>query len=236
MALVALVVALIVGGIYTITWVSGGREEAPTVEGPGSTSRTTPPTPSPPATATPPPVPPAPRVAARPAYRSVLFRLTVPSDVTAEYAQGQDWKRVAGPVVLRVPQGGERACVRVRSVREVAGQRAISPVTRECGVAEQRTVSFVRTPGPCTERINGFTYPCQWYGVVVAGFSSASTPLAQIKARSAADYCTDFDCQPVDVGPGGRGEIPRYFKILRDSGTYLLLVDGVRDRAELFYR
>ena len=115
--------------------------------------------------------------------------------------------------------------------------QAASEVTRGCGRAEPRTAVLVRTPGACTSEANGYTYPCQWYGVRVSGFAPGTAPLARLRPAGDPAWCTAYDdCRSVTVGEDGRGTIEQYFRILTESGTWVLDVDGVQDRAHLFYR
>jgi hypothetical protein len=94
----------------------------------------------------------------------------------------------------------------------------------------------VRTADSCADTINGFDYPCQWYGVVATGFATGTTPLARLRPVDETEYCADFDCQRLSVGEDGRAALTHYFKIFRDSGVYVLDLDGVQTRARLYYR
>jgi serine/threonine protein kinase len=186
------------------------------------------------------PVPPAARPQAR--YRSVTFLVAPPPRVEGvtqqvEYDAGSGWAPARRRLTIPTEQGGDRACIRLRTVASDArGQQQTSATDRACGRAAPRTVRLVRTPDPCSDTINGFDYPCQWYGVVATGFADGATPLARLRPVDEQEYCVDFDCARLTVGDDGKLNEDRYFKIFTDSGVYVLDLDGVQTRARLYYR
>ncbi|WP_435746783.1 hypothetical protein, partial [Nocardioides sp. SYSU DS0663] len=188
------------------------------------------------------PEPDAPTADARPAYRSVRFTVRpprTPDQTTVQVDDGSGWRTLrTSAVAVRTEQGGERACLDARTVvRGEDGRTATSDVARSCGRAEPRTVRLVRTPGECTTVSQGFTYPCQWYGVEVAGFASGSRPRAELRPAEASRFCVQFErCRPVPVNADGRGRIPQWFRVATDSGVWVLSVDGVTTRTRLYYR
>jgi tRNA A-37 threonylcarbamoyl transferase component Bud32 len=187
-------------------------------------------------------VPAAPRARARPGYRSVSFLVAEPRPADGveqqiEVRTGTGWAPAERRLRVPTRQGGDRACVRLRTVaRDTQGQQATSDVSRTCDRAAPRTVRLVRTPGSCSDTINAYTYPCQWYGVVATGFADNATPLARLRPVDQDRYCADFDCQRVPIGDNGRGRLTHYFRIFTDSGVYVLDLDGVTTRARLYYR
>jgi serine/threonine protein kinase len=186
--------------------------------------------------------PAAPVARARPGYRSVAFLLERPDavvgiDQRVEYDDGSGWAPARHRLRVPTEQGGDRTCIRLRTVvHDDQGQAATSEPGRSCGRAAPRTVRLVRTADSCADTINGFDYPCQWYGVVATGFATGATPLARLRPVDETEYCADFDCQRLTVGKDGRASLTHYFKIFRDSGVYVLDLDGVQTRARLYYR
>lgn len=183
------------------------------------------------------PAPAPPTVSARPGYRSVTFAIAgAGATERTEYDAGDGWQPATGRTVeVLTTQGGERACITARTVG--ADPDTTSDEIRACGRARPRTVALVRTPGACTSEANGYTYPCQWYGVRVSGFASRTAPLARLRPADQDRWCVAYDeCRRVRVTADGRGRIDRYFRILTDSGTWVLDVDGVRSRTRLYYR
>jgi hypothetical protein len=240
----AALVAAVAGAVYL---VHAARDDGPGLAGPGPGH--TPSTPISGATATsdgptirPLAVPDAPRARTRPGYRSVSFVVADPRPVDGveqqiEVRTGSGWAPAQQRLRVPTEQGGDRACVSLRTVaRDAEGQQATSEVSRSCDRAAPRTVRLVRTPGSCSDTINGFTYPCQWYGVVATGFADGADPLARLRPVDEGTYCADFDCQRVPVGDDGRGRLTHYFRIFTDSGVYVLDLDGVTTRARLYYR
>ncbi|MDN4173724.1 serine/threonine-protein kinase [Nocardioides sp. SOB77] len=221
----------------------------PTPTGSATTGATDPASPSdsasPSASADAPAAPEAPRVEARGGYRSVSFRIreaTEPGgDVvqTTEYdVRGAGWQSLGDTrFTVDTDQGGERVCVRVRTVAEsAAGGTSTSEVQRDCASSDARVVRLVRTPGPCTTTAQGFTYPCAWYGVEVAGFTSGTRPVPRLTSAQVGEWCEQgVDCVPIPVGQDGRGRVPRLAKVARDEGVVTLVVDGVRVRARVAY-
>ncbi|GGO76330.1 serine/threonine-protein kinase [Nocardioides deserti] len=198
--------------------------------------------PSPSATAATLPAPEAPSVRARSGYRSVGFRIREAPEpggdvvLTTEYNRGQGWQTLGDQrFTVDTGQGGERVCVRVRTVAESAGGgTATSPVQRDCATSRARVVRLVRTPGACTTESQGYTYPCTWYGVEVAGFASGSRPVPRLFSRGVGEWCEEgVDCVPIPVGKDGRGRVARLTKVARDEGLVTLVVDGVRTRARV---
>jgi hypothetical protein len=238
--LVAAAVVVLVAGIALTGWLVARdpADDDPTVT-PGPNGS---PSPSPSRTIEPLATPAAPAVRARPGYRAVAFLLEGPDaaegvDQHVEYDDGSGWAAARHRLRIPTEQGGDRACIRLRTVvRDDQGQEATSEPSRSCGRAAPRTVRLVRTPDSCADTINGFDYPCQWYGVVATGFATGATPLARLRPVDETEYCADFDCQRLTVGEDGRASLTHYFKIFRDSGVYVLDLDGVQTRARLYYR
>jgi hypothetical protein len=239
---VALVAAVALAG-YLVS--SGSDDDPDLTAGPGTdaSSSAADQTPSSAASSvTPLATPPAPDGRARAGYRAVSFVIPRPEPVEGaeqrvEYDAGSGWAPARHRLRVPTEQGGERACIRLRTVvSDDAGRRATSPAGRVCGRAAPRTVRLVRTPGACSDTINGFTYPCQWYGVVATGFADGANPLARLRPVDQDAYCADFDCQRVPIGDHGRGRLTHYFRIFTDSGLYVLDLDGVTTRARLYYR
>ncbi|MDN4162423.1 serine/threonine-protein kinase [Nocardioides abyssi] len=226
---------------------STGDDDEPTAGSPTTpaTSATTEPaSTSPSPTAIDLPAPEAPSVRASSGYRSVAFRVREAAEpggdtvLTTEYDRGEGWQTLNDPrFTVDTGQGGERVCVRVRTVAESASGTATSEVQRDCATSQARVVRLVRTPGACSREYQGFTYPCTWYGVEVAGFASGSRPVPRLTSRGVGEWCDgDVACVPIPVGEDGRGRIPRLTKIARDEGIVTLVVDGVRTRARVTHR
>jgi hypothetical protein len=238
--------ALVAAGARAGYRLSAGSDDAPALTAgatAGAPSATADRTPSSAASSLAPlATPPAPDGRARAGYRAVSFVIARPRPVEGveqrvEYDAGSGWTEARRRLRVPTEQGGERACIRLRTVvSDDAGRQATSPAGRVCGRAAPRTVELVRTPGDCSDTINGFTYPCQWYGVVAAGFASGTSPLARLRPVDDEAFCADFDCERVPVGKDGRGRLTHYFRIFTDSGLYVLDLDGVTTRARLYYR
>lgn len=185
------------------------------------------------------PAPKAPNVQARSGYRSVGFRIREAPEpggdvvLTTEYDRGQGWQTLGDPrFTVDTGQGGERVCVRVRTIAEsAAGGSATSRVQRGCATSQARVVRLVRTPGACENSRGG---PCTWYGVEVIGFESGSRPVPQLSSPGVGNWCEGgVDCVPVPVDARGRGRVARLVKISRDEGVVTLTVDGVRSRSRV---
>jgi hypothetical protein len=233
-ALVAVFVAVAIGATaFLVNAYQGDGEPAagpdPTPSVSGSSSPATPlPTPDPP------------KVTARPGYRSVVFQLVAPrapQDVgqRVEVNAGNGW-REARRMTITTTQGGDRGCIRARTVAfDDGGREQPGEPVRTCGRAQPRTAALVRVPGACSDFQNGITYPCQWYGLRLAGFSDGATPTALVRQEGATQPCTTASCERrVTISDGGRTFLPHYFKILTDSGFYVLDVDGVTSRVHLY--
>jgi serine/threonine protein kinase len=182
----------------------------------------------------------APKVTARPGYRSVVFRTLAPrspEDVRqrVEVNAGNGW-REARRMTITTEQGGDRGCIQARTVAyDDTGREEPGDPVRSCGRAQPRTAALVRVPGACSDFQNGITYPCQWYGLRLAGFSDGATPTALVRQEGATQPCTTASCERrVTISDGGRTFLPHYFKILTDSGFYVLDVDGVTSRVHLY--
>ncbi|WP_121256905.1 serine/threonine-protein kinase [Nocardioides ferulae] len=233
---VAAAVMLVAGTTAALVAV-GGDDDEPSATNPGTAEPT--PTESP--SATPPPAPRPPRVAARPAYRAVAFRVTAPQtpdEVTTrlEYDAGEGWQPTPARFQVKTAEGGRRVCVRTRAVAVADGAETAGRAVRACGRAEPRTLRLFRTPGTCVPEA-GVAYPCQWYGVEVAGYASGAAPQVRIRPIGTEGWrCPDSGCQAVEVGDDGRGEIERYFRMYVDAGVWEVDVDGIRTSGRLYYR
>lgn len=173
-----------------------------------------------------------PRVKATSGYRSVVFTLAAAKAKRAgverrtEVDAGHGWK-AASRFTLPTREGGDRGCVRVRTVvADGAGQHATSKPVRHCGTATPRSVRLVRTDDACTAGDG-----CHWYNVYVEGFASGTSPQAFVYDASGNLWC-DCTFRPVQVGKNGRGAQIHEWQVTpgRFNGYVTLSVDGVRQR------
>lgn len=87
--------------------------------------------------------PPAPRVSHAPSYRSVVFTLTPVDGATVQVDRGDGWRTVATrTVTLPTRVGGDRACLRVRSLLH---GRAGAP-RGDCGRSQPPELTVERHP------------------------------------------------------------------------------------------
>ncbi len=173
-----------------------------------------------------------PHVKAGPGYRSVVFTLEPRKARRADVERkvqvdaGHGWKP-ASRFSLPTRQGGDRGCIRARTVAaDGTGRRAASRPVRACGTAAPRSVRLVRTDDRCTAGAG-----CHWYDVHVEGFAPGTSPQAFVYDAAGNPWC-DCTFRPVQVGKDGRGAQVHEWQVTpgRFNGYVTLVVDGVRQQ------
>ncbi len=167
----------------------------------------------------------APRVRAASGYRSVRFAYRPPrevpgAEVRVEYYLDDAWVAAPRSLVRRTSAGGRTSCLRARSVVETTdGLVAESPARRFCGTAAAPTVRVVASTTPCSLLYRGYTYPCRWYSVELAGFVSGEKPVVELVPETGPSYCTEpvpgstFRCRSARINGQGRATITDYVRI-----------------------
>lgn len=187
------------------------------------------------------PEPDPPRVRASAGYRQVTFAFpqlpaTAPDAPTVEVDTGEGWTPQETPrLAVPTKQGGDRECLRARTVRTDGEQTATSPVVRQCGRAKPRTISVTLDQSrPCSVTSGGFTFPCWWHGLQLSGFAPNSRHEVRMHEVGQPDNCpTEASCQRIRVDASGRLQRPDLIRVIEDLGTWVVSVDGVSTRVDL---
>ncbi|MBZ5740142.1 serine/threonine-protein kinase [Nocardioides mangrovi] len=214
---------VLVVAIVTAVLINRNGDEVDPVADPTTSTSTS-------ESATPPATPKAPRVTAQSAYRAVAFTVTPPpgDDVKLQVFRDGAWaplKRESFRVTTT--QGGDRACLRARAVRSSGGQTASSPGEKQCGKAEARTIALTANKAlPCSYSSGGYTYPCWWYELELAGFAPNSSQDVVLQQQGQPACQTDSACQTVPVSKTGRVTRSRFFAVAATSGPWTVTVDG----------
>ncbi|MFT4287311.1 Ig-like domain-containing protein [Nocardioides sp.] len=165
-------------------------------------------------------------------YMSVGFSWGTPAAngrpvLAVQYQDGSSWT-TATSKTISTTQGGDQACIKVRTVSEGATStdRLYSDVAQKCGNADARTVEAILTSvsapaGNCDTpdvRLGG---TCRVLSVAVTGFAPGSYTITE--------NATNWSSQTMTVGSDGRGDGggPPWYTGLCE--TYVVTVDGISD-------
>ncbi len=172
-----------------------------------------------------PPAPAKPGVKATSAYRSVRFTYGQPEQVgdwtpRVEYYLDEEWSDAPQKYEKATPAGGGAACVRARSVIDVTDDEIVtSSPEKFCGNAVPASIRIVPSERACSVVYSGYSYPCRWYSVKLAGFVSGNEPLVELIPDKGKSYCTNpvagstFRCREARVDKNGRAELNDYIRV-----------------------
>ncbi|WP_310962302.1 serine/threonine-protein kinase [Nocardioides terrisoli] len=139
-----------------------------------------------------------PTVAARPAYRSVVFTVAAAAaDGVVEVNRGSGWEQApSGTVKVPTAMGGQRACLRAR----ISNGDEHGDVARACGKSAPPTLRTVRVHPDCL--IDGqYTQVC--YQLQARGYRPGSDPVLSFEVDG-----TLAGTVSVPIDRRGTGELP----------------------------
>lgn len=188
------------------------------------------------------PAPPqVPQVEAVSAYRAVRFTHTAPEqpsdwDARVEYYLEGEW--TPAPTRYKRPTrvGGGSACVSARTAIVAPDtEPVVSRIKKFCGSALPAKIRVTDAQRACTLVYSGYSYPCRWYSVELAGFVTGNTPRVELIPQSGASYCREpvpgstFRCQRVRIDQSGRAEISNYIRVARSTKLTVRVGDASID-------